>query len=142
MSTSHPHYAIFGWTKGGFLKVVLGFETSGMTSEGLVEMFEDDFADMSAGNFSFMSMGGPLTPSSGKFYSWNKSMPPFPFIYFHIAFFFFSQQVAFSFVSSPALNQKKCKDITYYSVKLRKWIICSQQFTKLVLFLNQNFNLL
>ena len=41
-----PHYAIIGWTKGG------------MTSEGLGEMFEGDSADMCAGKFLLVSMGG------------------------------------------------------------------------------------
>ena len=36
----------------------LGSETSDMTSEGLGEMFEVDSADMWAGKFPLVSMGG------------------------------------------------------------------------------------
>ena len=39
-------------------KVVLGFRISDMTSEGLGEMFECDSADMCAGKFPLVSMGG------------------------------------------------------------------------------------
>ena len=47
--------------KGGyFQKLSLGSETSDMTFEGLGEMFEGDSAsaDMCAGKFTLMSMGG------------------------------------------------------------------------------------
>ena len=37
---------------------VKGLETLDMTSEGLVEMFEGDSADMCAGKFLLVSMGG------------------------------------------------------------------------------------
>ena len=43
---------------GAISKVVLWFETSDMTFERLVEMFEGDFADMFANKFLLMSMGG------------------------------------------------------------------------------------
>ena len=36
-----PHY-----DKGGFSKVVQGSETLHITSDGLLEIFEEDFADM------------------------------------------------------------------------------------------------
>jgi hypothetical protein len=38
-------------------KVVLGFRSSDMTSEGLREMFEGDSADTCAGKFPLVSMG-------------------------------------------------------------------------------------
>ena len=39
------NYAIFGRTKGGVAKVFLGSETLFMTSEGLGDMFDGDFAE-------------------------------------------------------------------------------------------------
>ena len=50
-----PHYAIFGQTKGGFSNSSEGSETLAMTSEGLWEMFKDDFED------TLMMMGEPVT---------------------------------------------------------------------------------
>ena len=46
-----PNYAIFGQKKGVFWKVVLGFCNFRYDFEGLVEMFEDDFAEMLAEKF-------------------------------------------------------------------------------------------
>ena len=44
-----------GQDKGGdFQKFSYGSETLGMTSEGLGEMFEGDFADLCAKNSSFL----------------------------------------------------------------------------------------
>ena len=42
----------------------LGSETSGMTFDGLGEMFEGDFADTYAEKFPFMLMGGTKKQSS------------------------------------------------------------------------------
>jgi hypothetical protein len=44
--------------RGLFSKVVIGFETLDMTSEGLGEMFEGDYADTGAGKFPLILMGG------------------------------------------------------------------------------------
>ena len=43
---------------GVFSKCVLGFRNFDMTYEGLGEMFEGDSADMCAGKFPLVSMGG------------------------------------------------------------------------------------
>ena len=48
---SPPHYAIFGWTKGGTFKIVLGFRNFRYDFQGVSEMFEGDSADMCAGKF-------------------------------------------------------------------------------------------
>jgi hypothetical protein len=45
--------------KGGYFeKLSKGSKTSDMTSEGLGEVFEGDSADISAGKFPLVSMGG------------------------------------------------------------------------------------
>ena len=45
--------------KGGyFQRLSQGSETSDITSEGLGEMFEGDYADMCVGKIPLMSMGG------------------------------------------------------------------------------------
>ena len=49
---------IWGVKGGIFKKLSLGSETSDMTSEGLGEMFEGDSADMCAGKFPLVSVGG------------------------------------------------------------------------------------
>jgi hypothetical protein len=54
----HRHYAIFGWTKEVFSKVVLGFRNSDLTSEGLGETFECESADMCVGKFPLTATGG------------------------------------------------------------------------------------
>ena len=51
------HYKLGG--KGGYFeKLSNGSKTSDMTSEGLGEVFEGDSADMCAGKFPLVSMGG------------------------------------------------------------------------------------
>ena len=55
--------AFLGGKRGVFPKVVLGSETSDMTSEGLREIFEGDSVDMCVGKFPLVSMGGPADPS-------------------------------------------------------------------------------
>ena len=52
------HYAINGWTKGEFSKVVLGFQNFGYDIWGLGEMFEGDSADMCGGEFPLCVDGG------------------------------------------------------------------------------------
>ena len=48
----------YDWKKGVFSKVVLGFQTSDNTSEGLGEIFEGDSADTRADKFPLVLMGG------------------------------------------------------------------------------------
>ena len=52
------HYHILGGSRRVFSKVFIGFQTSDMTSKGLGEMFEGDSADMCAGKFTLLSIGG------------------------------------------------------------------------------------
>ena len=54
----HPALSDFGADKGGS-------ETFGMTSEGMGEMFEGDFADMCADKFPLISMGGRADQDQG-----------------------------------------------------------------------------
>jgi hypothetical protein len=52
-------YAIFGRKWGGdFENLSKGSKTYDMTSEGMGEVFTGDSADMCAGKFSLVSMGG------------------------------------------------------------------------------------
>ena len=48
----------YDWKKGVFSKVVLGFQTSDNTSDGLGEIFEGDSADTRADKFPLVLMGG------------------------------------------------------------------------------------
>ena len=54
-----PHSSVLGEKEGYFEKMSLGSETLDMTSEGLEEMFEGDFADTCAKKNSAHVDGGP-----------------------------------------------------------------------------------
>ena len=74
LGTPLPLALCYIWAdKGVFSKVVVGFQTSDRTSEGLGNMFEGDSADTCARKFPLMSMGGQ---ANGQACAYGEGGPP------------------------------------------------------------------